>query len=337
VIPDVIKNSAVKIVHRLPALDDRQAVGAAMNLKQSQSEYLVTLVPGEAAVHADGMDYPLLVRMPDGTDREAGPVVTAPPELVISRRSLTCGTDCLAEACTLGQMHAAQRLDATDRRIALWAELAVVAHLTGWEIPRPSPMLTAALQATDGRLRDCAISQAVDAAVAARVPGMTPRVSPAALASHVASAMRQVISLGTPGCASEEPEYLAPPYRWMLVRAALRTGILDQGRHPRSDEWERVYGGPIPGDNGAHQLRVINRRYTQDQCDSRAIRIVIWGARSRPAIEQAVGARAGSDDWAARLTDALAAFARLQWPHKLLDRPGAAPGRVAAGKQAAGE
>ncbi len=33
-IPDVIKNTAVKIVHRLPAADDREAVGATMNLSQ---------------------------------------------------------------------------------------------------------------------------------------------------------------------------------------------------------------------------------------------------------------------------------------------------------------
>ena len=78
-IPDVIKNTAVKIVHRLPALDDRDSVGATMNLTAAQSRYLVTLVPGEAAVFADGMDYPVLARMPDGTAREtAGPAPACP-------------------------------------------------------------------------------------------------------------------------------------------------------------------------------------------------------------------------------------------------------------------
>ena len=90
-IPDAIKNTVVKITHRLPAADDRAAVGATMNLQDAQSEYLVTLPPGEAAVHADGMDYPLLARMPDGTSREATAVAVASPEPVITRRSLTCG------------------------------------------------------------------------------------------------------------------------------------------------------------------------------------------------------------------------------------------------------
>jgi hypothetical protein len=336
-IPDVIKNTAVKITHRLPAADDRAAVGATMNLRDAQSEYLVTLPPGEAAVHADGMDYPLLARMPDGTSREtAAPAKTSSPEPVIARRSLTCGPDCQASPCTLGQMRAAQRAAITDPRITLWAELAVVAHLTGWEIPRPSPAFTAALRAMDDRLRDCAISHAADAAVAARAPAISTRVSPAGLAAHVVTAMRQVISGGTPGCAGEEPQFLAPPYRWMLVRAALRTAP-DGARHPRSEEWERAYGEPVPGATAAQQLRVINRRYTRDQRDTQAIRIVIWGTRPRPAIEQAIGARAGNGDWPARLADALTAFARLPWPRKLLVRPDAAPGKAGAGKPGAGE
>ena len=84
-IPDVIKNTAVKIVHRLPAADDRQAVGATMNLTEDQSAYLVTLTPGEAAVFTDGMDYPLLTRMPDGTSREtAGPASAGSPAPLIT-------------------------------------------------------------------------------------------------------------------------------------------------------------------------------------------------------------------------------------------------------------
>ena len=69
---DVIKNTAVKITHRLPAADDRDAVGATMNMTSAQNRFLVTLRPGEAAVFADGMDYPVLARMPDGTGAGSG-------------------------------------------------------------------------------------------------------------------------------------------------------------------------------------------------------------------------------------------------------------------------
>src|SRR6202035_3478441 len=71
IIPDAVKNTAVKIVHRLPAADDRETVGATMNMTDAQSRYLVTLPPGQAAVFTDGMDYPVLAAMPDGTAAEA--------------------------------------------------------------------------------------------------------------------------------------------------------------------------------------------------------------------------------------------------------------------------
>jgi len=118
-IPDVIKNTAVKIVHRLPAADDRQAVGATMNLTEDQSAYLVTLASGEAAVFTDGMDYPLLTRMPDGTSREiATPAAAVSPAPLITSRSLTCSSGCHASPCTLRQVRAAQRVHDDRRRDA---------------------------------------------------------------------------------------------------------------------------------------------------------------------------------------------------------------------------
>jgi hypothetical protein len=323
-IPDAIKNTAVKVVHRLPAADDRQAVGATMNLTPAQSEYLVTLSPGDAAVHADGMDYPLLARMPDGRAREAaGRAVTASAGPVIARRSPTCGADCLAGPCTLGQMRAAQRAVVTDPRITLWAELSVVAHLTGWDMPRPAPAFTAALRSMDGRLRDCAVSHAADAAVAARLPAISTRVSPSALAAHVTAAIRQAVAEGTRACEPEEPRYLAPPYRWALVRDALRPARRSSGtgRHPRSGEWDRTYGQPVPGATAKAQLTAVTRWYLRDQRDTKAITVVLWGTRPRSAIEQAVGAQAGSDDWPAQLAEALEAFTRLAWPRNLLRSP----------------
>jgi hypothetical protein len=323
-IPDAIKNTAVKIVHRLPAADDRDAVGATMNLTPAQSQYLITLPPGDAAVHADGMDFPLLVRMPDGRAREAArPAVTASAGPVIARRSPTCGPDCLAAPCTLGQMRAAQRVTVTDPRITLWAELSVVAHLTGWDMPRPAPAFTASLRLMDGRLRDCAVSHAADGAVAARVSAISTRVSPAALAVHVTVAMRQALAAGTRACQPEEPQYLAPPYKWTLVRDALRPARRSPaaGRHPRSGEWEGTYGQPVPGATAKAQLNAVTRWYLRDQRDSQAVAATLWGSRPRTAIEQAVGAHAGSDGWAAQFAEALETFTRLQWPRNLLRRP----------------
>jgi hypothetical protein len=168
-VPDVIKNTAVKIVHRLPAADDREAVGATMNATPSQSRYLVTLPPGRAAVFSDGMDFPILAKIKDGREREvASPSLTSDARTVVHPRSVTCGAECQARPCTLRDMRAAQRaLDAVGW-VRLWAELAVLAHLTGWPIPAPKPAPLAAFTTLSARVRQCALSHAVDAAVASR-------------------------------------------------------------------------------------------------------------------------------------------------------------------------
>jgi hypothetical protein len=61
--PDVLKNTNLKIVHRLIAQDDRQSIGQTMNLSQDQQTHLGILTPGMAAVYAEGADHAYLVRM----------------------------------------------------------------------------------------------------------------------------------------------------------------------------------------------------------------------------------------------------------------------------------
>ena len=203
--PDAIKNTAVKITHRLPAADDREVVGATMNATQQQSRYLVTLPPGQAAVFSDGMDFPVLVRIKDGTEREAAsPVPTADARTVVFPRSGTCGSECLVRPCTLREMRGSQRaLDAVPW-VRLWAELAVLAHLTGWPMPVPTPSALAALRASLPRQTQCALSHAIDSAVAVR-PGIARQ---AALAAHVATAIRARAECSEWQCQPDEPEWL---------------------------------------------------------------------------------------------------------------------------------
>ena len=204
-VPDVIKNTAVKVTHRLPAADDREAVGATMNATQRQSRYLVTLPPGQAAVFSDGMDFPVLVKIKDGTEREAAsPAPTADARTVVVPRSGTCGSECLARPCTLREMRGGQRALDTVPWVRQWAELAVLAHLTGWPMPVPTPAALAALRAPLARQTQCALSHAIDSAVAAR-PGIARR---AALAAHVAAAVRARVECSEWQCQPDEPEWL---------------------------------------------------------------------------------------------------------------------------------
>jgi hypothetical protein len=61
--PDVLKNTNLKIVHRLIANDDRESIGQTMNLTDDQRMHLGTLTPGLAAVYAEGADHAYLVRL----------------------------------------------------------------------------------------------------------------------------------------------------------------------------------------------------------------------------------------------------------------------------------
>jgi DNA helicase HerA-like ATPase len=317
-VPDVIKNTAVKIVHRLPAADDRQAVGATMNLTEDQSAYLVTLTPGEAAVFTDGMDYPLLTRMPDGTSREiSNPAPTASPAALITSRSPTCGPDCRKSPCTLRQVRAAQRAATGDPRITLWAELSVLAHLTGWTMPMPGPVFASVLAEMESRLRDCALSHAVDAAVASRIPVISSRLSGPGLAVHVTAAMRAALEEDRWLCERNEPQWLAPPYQWALVLDSLRARHRrdpDAGPDPRTAEWEATYARAIPGQTCASQLEVVQRWHDTGQRDQQQVHAVAYGTRPATAIEHAVGARATDQDWEQRLADALTAFRDCRWP-----------------------
>ena len=321
-IPDVIKNTAVKIVHRLPAADDREAVGATMNLSRAQSQYLVTLAPGEAAVSVDGMDHPLLVRMPDGTAREdaGGTAGTVSPASVTSARSGTCGADCIARPCTLRDMRAAQR--ALDRHpgVALWAELAVLSHLTGWPMPVPQPPLLDLLRAMPARLRDCALSHGVDAAVAARTPLICARVSPPPLASHIVTAMRARVTRGMRMCLPDEPSWLAPAYQWVHLLEALTSGdpAQDSGPDARTGEWEGRYGRPIPGDTRAHQAAAVRRWHDSGLRDADGVRGVAFGLVRPSAVERAIGTRATDDTFAPQLAEHLEQFADCGWPHLYL-------------------
>ena len=78
--PDVIKNTSLKIMHRVVSEEDRLVMGGAMNLDEDQLRYVATLGKGDAAVYAEGDDRPYLVKVPlskGGASDEMGTLVSA--------------------------------------------------------------------------------------------------------------------------------------------------------------------------------------------------------------------------------------------------------------------
>ena len=58
--PDTLKNTDVKILHRLVAADDRRSVAEATGMTTAQSRHLASLSPGEAIVHDQRLGAPVL-------------------------------------------------------------------------------------------------------------------------------------------------------------------------------------------------------------------------------------------------------------------------------------
>jgi hypothetical protein len=205
-VPDVIKNTAVKIVHRLPAADDREVVGATINATPAQSRYLVTLPPGQAAAFADGMDFPVLVKVNDGTRRERARPGTSDSRALVRPRAASCGSECTGRPCTLREMRHAQHALEDEPWIGAWAALGVLAHLTGWPTPVPEPGVLAAVGALPARTLQCAISHAAE--TAASLPPLISRRR--TLAAHVSAVLRARAEHGEWLCPLDEPEWLLP-------------------------------------------------------------------------------------------------------------------------------
>jgi hypothetical protein len=55
-VDDALKNTTTKVVHRLPGEDDRQAIGATMNMDDEQERYLAKLSSGQAALFTEGYE-----------------------------------------------------------------------------------------------------------------------------------------------------------------------------------------------------------------------------------------------------------------------------------------
>jgi hypothetical protein len=317
-LPDVIKNTAVKVVHRLPARDDRDSVGATINLTEEQSRFLVTLAPGTGAVFADGMDRPVLVAVPDGTavERTGPDRPTASPARLAAERSGACPPACATDPCSLRRMTGARRLLADDPRLVLWAELAVLGHLVGLPAPTLSAASRAVLSRTEPRLLDCALGHAVAAATASRSAALVSSHSPERFACHVATELRAQLA---GGCVDEVRTWLAPCFRWNPVRLALQDRqAADPGaaRHPDSERWAAGYGRQIPGDTCWEQLDTVRQWCVDLLRDGAQVNAVVYGTGTPSAIERAVGAtRDDGDGWRPALARALDALVvHRGWP-----------------------
>ncbi|WP_024802853.1 ATP-binding protein [Nocardia sp. BMG51109] len=246
--PDVVKNTALKIVHRLPAAEDRDLVGATMNLGPAQSRHIVSLPPGRAVVFTDGMDRPVRIDIPLGETREArhpGPtpaLFPAPRETPLALRDL----------------HRAHSL-ADDPRLTLWTELTVIAHLVGRPGPRPDPdWLTTWIARIEPAILTEAVGHRLRTAVGHRYTGLVAYFPPEELIDHLDEVAAAALHCLPASCADDETRWQAGRYRWVDVEQALRDETLPADRpHPDTTAWAKR-GLHLPGDTLAEQRDMLH-------------------------------------------------------------------------------
>jgi hypothetical protein len=265
-VADAVKNTALKVMHRLPAADDRGLVGAGMNLDDGQSRQVVALEPGVAAVFADGMDRPIRVRVPFGGDRErALPGGPGPPP-VLGCRSAACGPQCTGERpCTLREMRAADVLAApespADAWLRVWAETLVLAFLTGRGMPVVPGPLRRRWDELGERLRECLLATVIDRAVAARARALRPSYDPARLAATVAQGALRALRPGAGPGTWIGPCWVIPQLRWLheLDRICPGGGAPDPAQGAPPLEFGLPGLADWPGARVGHRLRALRR------------------------------------------------------------------------------
>ena len=85
--PDIVKNTNLKIVHRLVAEDDRRLLGGAMGLTERQQRFLATLSNGQAVVYSENRDNSYLIHVPDHARHHGfGNTTTSKADVLIHMR-----------------------------------------------------------------------------------------------------------------------------------------------------------------------------------------------------------------------------------------------------------
>ena len=229
-VPDVVKNTALKIVHRLPASDDRELVGATMNLDPEQSRQVVSFPPGVAAVFADGMDRPLRIKVPFGghAERPPPPAKYAPPPLA-ARRSAACGPECTGgRACSLLELRSADLLAASGEFawLRVWTEAMVLAFLTNSPLPVVPAALRSRWSSLDARLRECVLASVVERAVAGRSRAIRDHYPPEKLTAAVSEVALRILAGGKGALTQVGREWVIPQLQWLheIERAVPLTG-----------------------------------------------------------------------------------------------------------------
>jgi len=101
-IPDVVKNTSTKILHRLTARDDREFVGDTMGMTEDQRKMVPHLRTGHAVVHMEEQDKPIWVQI-DPVKGERRPITDEDVRQQRARQQRERGEAALAAVAPLAE------------------------------------------------------------------------------------------------------------------------------------------------------------------------------------------------------------------------------------------
>ena len=294
-VSDVVKNTALKVMHRLPAADDRDLVGAAMNLDDGQSRQVVSLEPGVAAVFADGMDRPIRIRVPfgGGTEVPRRPARCRPCWRAAAPPAAS-GVPAGARA-PQSEMRAAEVLatpgSPADAWLRVWVQALVLAFLTNRALPAVPVPLRTRWGELGARLRECLLATVIDQAVAVRARALRPSYDPARLAASLAQVAVRALGAGTgPGArpgARPGPGWVIPQVRWLHEVDRLWPpggGAPGPGSCAPPLDFDLPGLADWPGARVGHRLRALRRHpLSMDLAGESAGRLDRPARRGRPA------------------------------------------------------
>jgi DNA helicase HerA-like ATPase len=202
ILPDVLKNTAVQIIHRLPSLEDRAVLAGTTNMDDDQSAFVLSLRPGYAAAFREGMDRPVLLKV---DHPESLPAIESPvPQLGVLRQRLrgaSCRETCQAEPCSARILEVGPQLARALPELPFWLELMFLAFVSETQIPRPGRVWCAALRnrLSDIPVTGCMLGAVVEATVSARWAQVGDFYDPTRLINAMTSTTQAMLfDLGPP-------------------------------------------------------------------------------------------------------------------------------------------
>ena len=232
-VPDASRNAAVRIVHRMPAVETENADKDADKDATEWAEQVPLLTAEVAVLLADDAGPPRHGRIADLTTMEPGTV--APGDLtplLSGRRSVACGRACReGRACHLAELREAELLATSPEHawLRVWTEAFLLAFLTDNLLPAVPPPLCRRWRGPGARARECLLARILDHRVGVRAAALRMSYDPSRFGQMVASAAAIRLDRaagagggpaagpagGVPSATRSGPAWVIPQLRWL--------------------------------------------------------------------------------------------------------------------------